>query len=234
MKSRISVVLISLFLSSTPAYSQLLDRDKFARELPAIEEGSLKPENKKIICPFHRMMERAGLYDSSLKTQGALYVTVAKVTEVAKKFGCMISGCGTVATAVSGGQLATFSTIFGSVNMTALHKSIGISHECGLTFPKGSSVVTDAHRMETIRRLSARADANGNITLDDLNFVKEGICREQGVSNNLVGQVEVKLIYAFLGGQERGFIEVKDVERFFFAELPKTIAAPNVDFTSGL
>lgn len=232
MKTLLSALLVCAALGSSPAYTQILDRESYAARLPDIEEGSLKPENKKILCPFHRMLERAGLYDSSKDEQGALTVSILKISELARKFGCMVSGCGTVATAVSGGQLVTLSTTLGKVNLEALHKSFGISHECGLAFPKGSAEVTDAHRAETLRRMAARADANGRLALEDLEAVKESICADQGVKNTLAGQTEVRLIFAFLGGKERGFIDYADVERFFHAELPKTIAAPNVGLNS--
>jgi len=32
------------------------------------------------------------------------------------------------------------------------------------------------------------------------------------------------LIYAYLGGVDRGFVDVADIERLFSAEMPKTIS----------
>ncbi|RZA23947.1 MAG: hypothetical protein EOP10_11325 [Proteobacteria bacterium] len=198
--------------SSTPAPA--LDRDALAAKYPGMDEGSTKPENKKILCPFHRMLERAGLYDSSKKEQSALTVSIIKIATIAQEFSCKFTSCGVVATAVSAGQLTTFTSKLAHVNLEALHKAPGVSHECGLGFAKGGSEVSDAHRAATLAKLN-------------LQTVKEGICKEQSVKNTFAGETEVKLIFAFLGGVDRGFIDYSDVELFFHAELPKTLGSPD-------
>ncbi len=217
--------IVALLMSSSLSFAA--DRDELAAKYPDIEEGSEKPENLKIICPFHRLLERAGIYDSSKSFFGGpLMVSVVKITKAASEFGCQALGCGGVATAVSGGQLATGTTVFSEVNVESLHTALGISHECGLTFEKGGKEVSPRKRAATLAALSNLADEEGRLTLQDLQSVKEGICRAQGVKNNLVGETEVKLIYGFLGGVERGFIDYSDVERFLHAELTKTIGEP--------
>lgn len=203
-----------------------LPREVLAAKYPSIEEGSLRPENKKILCPFLRMLERAGIYDSDKKEQSALAVSIIKITSYAREFGCIIAGCGGVATAVSAGQLTQGTTSPGNVNVEALHTAIGIAHECGLTFAKGGTEVSDAVRGQTLAALAQLTDSEGRLTYDDLETVKLNICEEQGVQNTPAGTVEVGLIYTFLGGNKRGFVDFADVERLFFAELPKNIGRP--------
>lgn len=227
MKVLISAALMSLMSFATLSFAQVPNRDELAAKYPDIEEGSLKPENKKILCPFHRMLERAGLYDAQKNGMGPLTVRVIQIAAVAKEFGCKVLGCASVTGAVSAGQVAKLATFPGHVNLEALHRSLGFSHECGLTFSKGATEVSDAYRRRTLAALASLADEEGRLTLDDLNTVKEAICEEQGVRNDLVQKTEVKLLFNFLGGNERGFVDLADVERFFFAELPKTIAAPD-------
>lgn len=220
----LSLVVIAFSISSS---ASALTRDELIEKYPSLEYGVLAPENKKILCPFHRMLERAGLYDSSKREQSALTVTIIKITSLAQEFGCSVLACGGVATAVSTGQLAKFATLPGKVNLEALHRSLGISHECGLTFAKGGSEVSDEVRANTLNSLAELADEEGRLTLEDLQTVKENICAEQGVRNNSVGKTEVKLIFNFLGGQDRGFIDHSDVELFFNGQLPKTIGSPD-------
>jgi hypothetical protein len=204
-----------------------LPRETLAAKYPQIEEGSLQPENKKILCPFHRMLERAGIYDADKKDQSALTVSILKITSFAREFGCIVTGCGGVATAASAGQLTQGTTTPGSVNVESLHTAIGIAHECGLTFAKGGTEVSDTVRASTLAALAQRADSEGHLTYADLEAVKLNICAAQGVQNTSAGTIEIGLIYTFLGGNKRGFIDYADVERLFFAELPKTIGRPS-------
>jgi hypothetical protein len=205
-----------------------LSREALAAKYPQIEEGSLQPENKKILCPFHRMLERAGIYDADKKEQSALTVSIIKIASFAREFGCMVAACGAVSTAASAGQLTQGTTNPGSVNVESLHTAIGIAHDCGLTFAKGGTEVSDSVRASTLAALAQRADSEGRLSLSDLETVKLNICAAQGVENTSAGAIEVGLIYTFLGGNKRGFIDYADVERLFFAELPKTIGRPSV------
>ncbi len=206
-----------------------VDRDELATKYPSIEEGSQKPENKKILCPFHRLLERAGLYNgNSSAWNSALLVNVLKITRATHEFGCDIGLCSSIATATSAGQIAEGASTFGKVNLEALHRVLGVSHECGLTFAKGTSVVSDEVRNNTLAALFQRADSMGRLSLEDLKAVKQSICEAQGVKNTFIGAGEVGLIYTFLGGSDRGFVDYADVERFFHAELPKTIGKPTL------
>ncbi len=203
-----------------------LSREALAAKYPQIEEGSLQPENKKILCPFHRMLERAGIYDADKKEQSALTVSILKITSFAREFGCIIAGCGGVATAASAGQLTQGTTTPGSVNVESLHTALGIAHECGLTFAKGGTEVSDTVRASTLAALAERTNSEGHLSYSDLEAVKLNICAAQGVQNTSAGTIEIGLIYTFLGGNKRGFIDYADVERLFHAELPKTIGRP--------
>ncbi len=203
-----------------------LSREALVSKYPQIEEGSTQPENKKILCPFHRLLERAGIYDADKKEQSPLTVSVLKITAFAREFGCIIAGCGGVATAVSAGQLTEGTTTQGNVNVESLHTALGIAHDCGLTFAKGGTEVSDTVRAQTLAALSQRADADGHLKYSDLEAVKLNICAAQGVQNTSAGTIEIGLIYTFLGGNRRGYIDYSDVERLFFAELPKTIGNP--------
>ncbi|RZA22266.1 MAG: hypothetical protein EOP10_15705 [Proteobacteria bacterium] len=211
----------------SPAGFELSRADLVSR-YPDIEEGSQQVENKKIVCPFLRMLERAGLFNPELETQSTLTVGIIKIATYAREFGCVVAGCGGVAAAVSAGQVTELASTPGKVNVEALHKALGISHECGLTFAKGGSVVDDATRDSTLAALKERSDTLGRLTFDDLEAVKLSICEAQDVKISAPGRVEIGLIYSFLGGNERGFIDYDDVVRFFHAELPKTLGRPGI------
>jgi hypothetical protein len=220
----------SLFLASLIFVGNIqadpLDREKLVAKYPGLEQGSGRPENKQILCPFHRLLERAGVYDEEIGYGGELLVNIVTMTSKAKEFGCKILACGPVATAVSAGQVATESTSVGKVDIAALHRSLGISHECAFTWAKGGGMVSDAQRDTNLARLKALADADGRLTLGDLQNVKNQICDEQDVVHTVPGQTEVFLIWSFLGGTDRGYIDYDDVDRFFHAELPKFVSEP--------
>jgi hypothetical protein len=145
-------------------------------------------------------------------------------------FGCKIFGCGSVATLVSTGQLTHGHDLikgkakFGYVNITRLHKARGVAHECGLTFDKFGTEVSDSARASTLARFKEISGSNnhpGELSKEDLMLVKKEICKKQGVMITRAGAIEVALIYSYLGGHDRGFIEYDDVARLFHAEMPK-------------
>lgn len=68
--------------------------------------------------------------------------------------------------------------------------------------------------------LTVLQNGDGYVTLEDLRQVKDDICAQQGVSSTSPGRSEVNLIWTFLGGEVRGFIETSDVERFLNGKLP--------------
>ncbi|MBC7659543.1 MAG: hypothetical protein H7249_07515 [Chitinophagaceae bacterium] len=233
MVSSFKKIVVS-FILSTSVLSQsgiAADRDELATKYPDIEAGSLKPENKKILCPFHRLLERAGLYDAEKETMSSgLLVGISKIISATHEFGCDVGVCAGVATLTSTGQVAKGATTIGKVNFEALDKAFGISHDCGLTFAKGGSTVDDAVRDHTLAELFKRTDSTGHLSLQDLKDVKQGICDAQGVKNSTIGRLEVGLIYSFLGGVQHGYIEYDDVVSFLHAELPKTIGKPAAVF----
>ncbi|RZA23981.1 MAG: hypothetical protein EOP10_11240 [Proteobacteria bacterium] len=222
-----SALILALSMVSTPLFAQV-DRAALASKYPDIAAGSQKPENMKIICPFHRLLERAGLYDSSKSAgeQSGLTVGVLKIASIAQEFGCKAIGCGGVAAIVSAGQAVKFAAFPGLVDLEALHKATGVAHECGLTFAKGGVEVSDEVRASTLAALQKKADSEGHLRLADIEAVKEDICQAQGVENVKAGRVEVQLIYTFLGGVERGFVDYEDVNRLFHSELPNVMGSP--------
>jgi hypothetical protein len=221
-----SFAFLSLLLTPAFGVSAAPARENLVLKYPGLEDTQ-RAENPKILCPFHRMLERAGIYDMSTDGPGPLLVSVLKITSAAREFGCQVAQCGTVAAAVSGGQITTGTSSFAKVNIESLHTALGVSHDCGLSFAKGSPEVTESHRAKTLAALASLQDESGHLRYEDLVTVKESICEAQGVRNTLPGKIEMKLIYSFLGGNIRGFIDYSDVERFLHAELPLTIGEPD-------
>ncbi|NRA65373.1 MAG: hypothetical protein HRU19_12880 [Pseudobacteriovorax sp.] len=201
-------------------------REELAVKYPSIDTDTERAENKKILCPFLRMLERTGMFDAEKKEQSALTVSIIKIAKAAREFSCSIVACGGVATIVSGGQLTQLSTHPGQVNLEALHKAVGIAHECGLTFAKNATIIDDDTRANTLAALHRRADGEGKLRFADLQEVKQKICDTQGVKISSAGNLEIALIYSFLGGNDRGFVDYSDVERFLHAQLPETIGKP--------
>ena len=227
MKNLNLIFILSLLLTSTSALAG--DPVKTSEELrakyPSIAEGSDRPENKKILCPFHRMLERAGLYDASKiknpHVSSEILVPVATIRSAAHEFGCAKGTCGLVAVLASLGQTSTKGFADGTaspgkVNVTRLYAVKGQSHECGLTFSKDSTEVSDAVRTESLTRLKAIADKTParTLTLEDLLAVKNEVCHAKG------GDIEIRALYEYLGGNERGFVDYEDVNRILHAEMP--------------
>ena len=201
-------------------------RDRLVEKYPGLLDKNLKSENTAILCPFLRMLTRAGIVDENGETDSEVLVSIIKIASKAREFGCSVIGCGGVATAVSAGQLTQGATDVGKVNLTALHEAVGIAHECGLGFAFGGTTTDATVIAQTLDQLSMRADELGRITFEDLENVKLQRCEEQGVEISTPGATEIKLIFGFLGGNTRGFIEVSDVRRFFTGKLPLTIGNP--------
>jgi len=221
-----SIVLTALL--STTAFSAGLTRDELVSKYPTLNDGSDRTENTEIRCPFHRVLARAGIYDKEQANGGAIYATVMKIATAAKDFGCQVVGCVGVTSAVSGAQLTGRSTYPGYVNLSALHKAGGFSHSCG--FALKNNQVSDEQRDLTLSLLADRADAAGHVTFDAISAVRSEICAPESSSfTKLAVDVESKLLYSFLGGKSRGFVDVSDVERFLHGELPKTIGAPETN-----
>jgi hypothetical protein len=211
--------------SNAPAPTPEERRAELIKEYPSLADDS-RPENRKILCPFHRLLERTGMYDSSRTLKDGIRVAISLISRVAAEFGCSKLSCGGVATAVSAGQITQGTTSFGKVNVEALHTAVGIAHDCGLTFEKGGQEVSDRVRDRTLSELKTLADASGRLTLDDLRQVQLNRCNEQGGKPSQAGLLEGELIYTFLGGNDRGYIMYEDVVLFLHALLPSTIGVP--------
>jgi len=189
-------------------------RQALVAKYPNIEQGSAQPENKKVLCPFQRMLVRSGIYDAEVLPQTTLTVPTQSVTDASFEFGCATGSCGPVAAAVDAGQPGT------GVDLISLHKAGAISHDCGLTFALGGTQVSDAVRDATLARLQTLADASGHLSFTNLMTVKKEICDAQGVTITAPERVEVRLIYAYLAGVENGYILLSDVDRFLHATMP--------------
>lgn len=211
----IALLAVSVFLvgcERTPAPT----REEIVAKYPDVESGSTRAENKKILCPFVRMLERAGLFDEELAGGTSSTVAVKSVGDSAKELGCSFLECNTVASVVSNGQSAE------GVDLERLHEASGVAHDCGLTFALGGTEVSDSVRNTTLNRLAELADDNGELIYDDLLTAKLEICAQQGVEISSPGALETKLIFAYLGGVERGSVPYSDVVRFLNAEMPAT------------
>lgn len=211
--------------TSTGTCSSVYTREQLAEEYPGITEiTGGPPQNKKILCAFHRMLERAGKYPSDDPSE--VIVSKDQILDAIGEYGVSGFRAQGALLAVAFGQLFTGAASFGEVNLAALHRAPPVSHDCGLAFPLGWGEVDDDHIEATLSSLNDLADADGNITFDDLMEVKTSICEEQGVRMSNAGEVEVNAIFTFLGGQKNHYIAVSDVERFLKATLPEVIGVP--------
>lgn len=115
------------------------------------------------------------------------------------------------------------------------------SHDCGYTFKFGDDSVNDQVRAATLARFNVIAGQNqGKIKLADLVQVKKEMCQRDYPLYKKSGlnpfspvdethqimlpdnrdQIEVALIWAYLGGMDNGFITPEDLDRFFHASFP--------------
>lgn len=208
----IALLLASLILAACGA--DMPTRETIATQYPEVTDNQV-PENLNIMCPFLRMIERTGLY-SPADEPGVL--SQASVVSGTTEFGCDSFFCTTLASTTGNKQ-----GMGGDINIEDLANVPDISHECGLTFAFGSQQVDDAIREDTLDRLFELTDSEGRLTFADLMSVKLDICAEQNVTITALGKGEVKLIFAFLGGVDRGFVDFSDVNAFLHAQLPETI-----------
>jgi len=235
------VLMLGAFTLSAPAHSKpsvsssAHQRAELLRKYPGLADSQLaqRAENPKILCPFHRLIERAGIYDSHRSKgsdENSLFISIQKIAQIAQDFGCSLLNCGGAATAASTGQLLTHSTEAGYVNLLQLHRAVGAAHDCGFTFALGGSAVSEKTRQNTLAILKTFADEKGRVGLEDLNMLKTLRCKIQGATLTIPDQIEVDLIYTFLGGSERGYVDYDDVVRLFYAELPRTLGSPGLAF----
>ncbi|MBV1883162.1 MAG: hypothetical protein KUG82_16100 [Pseudomonadales bacterium] len=201
----------------TGCYGPMPTRDELATAYPDVEQGSSRSENTEVLCPYVRMLERAGLFDEELSGKPTMELITESVTSAAQTFGCATLECGTVAKQVSSGQGLA------GVDIGQLHLADGVAHECGLTFVDGGTVVDEGVRQATLDSLALLADEDGHLVYLDIEAVKAEVCASQGLNISTAGLTEIKLIYAYLGGVDRGYVLHSDIVRLFNAELPETI-----------
>ena len=211
------------------AESSELKRDQLLEKYPNLTADT---DNEKVVCPFLRMLNKAGLLLDEDKPEDmpAELVSIGTITSASKEFGCSTLSCGGVATAVSAGQKIAGTTDIGYVNIEKLHTAKGIAHECGYTFALNETEVNPKVRAQTLSMLKDRAKVTGQVSLKDLKDVKKSICESQGKDVTLAGSIEAELIYTFLGGEKRGYVELNDVDSFLHAKLPKTLGKPGRHF----
>lgn len=233
-KKPISKALISLFIASivvalttTSCVIPAPTREQIVAKYPTVDQGSMRPENRKILCPFTRMLERSSLFDSERLANGTSVVSVDTISKAAIDFGCSSLVCkDLVAKAVSSAQGRNGV----DVDIEKLHAAGSVSHQCGLTFAQGGTEVSDAVRQTTLGRLALLADAKGHLTYANIYAVKQAICAEQGLAiDNEGGDLEPKVLFAYLGGVENGFVALSDVDKLLHAEMPATKAKSWVD-----
>jgi hypothetical protein len=133
-----------------------LSRSELVKKYPSIEEGSKKKENKKVMCPFLRMLHRAGAL-TTVSIKNDIMVRIGELAKASQEFGCGIIACGSVAAGVSGGQLSHLKDARSGrakarhVNLTNLPHGRGFAHDgCGLTFNKGEKEISDDRRNKTL------------------------------------------------------------------------------------
>ena len=228
MKNSLSFTIFILLTFSSLNSFALADfatSEELRMKYPTIDDGSQRVEKKEILCPFWRLIERSGTLDTiNQAKESDVIISIFNIAAKAKEFGCKWVECAAVATLVSAGQNThPGTTNMMSVNISKLHKARGIAHDCGLTFEKGGTEVSDFRRSQTLARLKVFADQKqATLTHDDLMKVKLQTCEDEDVTMSAPGELEVGLIFNFLGGKDRGFIEYSDVVRFFHAKMPLT------------
>jgi hypothetical protein len=231
--SLLVMCLFGFLLQTSIAASKYPTSEDLRAKYPEIAEGSDKKENKEILCPFWRLIERTGsLKSMNISSNSDVILSIKNLVAKATEFGCRWFECGSVANLVSAGQLThPGTTKLLSVNISKLHKARGVAHDCGFTFVKGGTKVSNIKRLKTLNRLKRIADNNhskGTLSNEDLMSVKLQICKEQNVEISKAGSIEVDLIFSFLGGKDRGFVEYEDVKRLFHAEMPLTKAVNRI------
>ena len=189
---------------------------------PDISAASTKVEEVEVLCPFQRMLKRSGILDEAIE-ENSFEVKNRTLTEATEVFGCDSTTC---STAIGYASLAQGN--WNSIELNRLHEAGFLSHDCGLQFELGGVTVSDTRRAATLSRLSELA-VDGRLGFNDLMTVKNETCAREGVEITIGGETEVKLIYAYLGGPDRDYIEYSDVEKFLHATMPDYKAAGFID-----
>jgi hypothetical protein len=217
------------------------------------------PDDKKVICPFLRLLKRTGLLDKEIENNLSIAsdeksvapVSLAHLELVTGEIGCEGKACVAVAASVAKNQnsLSPPQVDIGRLFAAPTRASYSnqsqdrASHDCGYTFQFGDEAVNDETRTATLQRFKEIADKNaGRISIADLVAVKKESCQRDYkiykakglLPFNLVDeakqtlipdsrdQMEVALIYAYLGGVDNGYLTYEDLSNFFYAKI-----APN-------
>lgn len=217
-----------------------------------------EPEDKKVICPFLRLLKRTGLLDEEIQTNLAKSphskdiapVTLAKLMNVTGEIGCDGAACVAVAQSVAKtqriGEPATsvdIARLFDAPPRSTFkdQSKDHASHDCGYTFQFADETVNDKVRDATMARFKEIADQNGGkIYIADLVKMKKESCKRDYLAYKASGKLpfnrvdeanktlvpdsrdhtEVALIFAYLGGIDRGYVTHEDLDRFFHAQFP--------------
>lgn len=233
--SLISLALLIVAPAQTTGFFGDADTSKELRaEYPDLESN--RTGNPLILCPFLRLLERSGRLDDAIDDNDV--IKSHQLNKAADDFGCDTTFmCGPVVAVVSTGQKVTEGFSFASFNpfrastvdLERLWDAPPISHECAFTFEngKGEEGVSATRLSSSMARFANRADADGHLVYADILSVKTKICDEESVEITSAGRIETRLIFSYLGGNERGYVEYTDVEGFLQVDtqMPQTKAA---------
>lgn len=174
------------------------------------------PEDKRIICPFMRILKRSGLLEEEIAknlkapwAKDAVFpVSVLKLIGFTNQLGCQGIACAAVAEQAAMSQNKNWPAL--TVDIGKLFaapprdqyknraKQQRASHDCGFTFQFGDESVNDEVRSATLSRFKAIAEQNqGQIKLADIVQVKKEMCKRdyaiyQGSGLNAFSPVDDK------------------------------------------
>ena len=208
------------------------------------------PENKKVMCPLLRIIHRSEDWAKEIKAtlkiekwqDLILPVPFAKLVESAGKFGCDSSACSAVAAKAAAGQLGKEPTDVkpeDPIDIGNLTAAKGLAHDCGFAFALGDKEVNPKVVEETLKLFESFAK-EGSLTLADIMKVKFAMCKrdfdlaqqkslptlnqindtKDSLKPGTADEIEVSLIFTYLGGVDNGTVLVSDVRRLFQAEIP--------------
>ncbi len=152
--------------------------------------ASVPAEDKKVLCPFLRMVHRTGVWkqeiiNNLLQNAGKgnlMYpLTIKALLAPALEFGCGVGGCKPVAVGVSAGQTKTDPSLINDMSLVDignLPDALGVAHDCGYSFGLGEREVNPARRDESLRMFKARAKNGTDISLADIIQVKQENCKK--------------------------------------------------------
>lgn len=206
-----------------------LDPSQLLQAFPNMLDDDNLPEESEIMCPMLRMMRRTGVLPKSIRDPH--YSISSIIGAMTDNFGLSLSTRAVVtgvATGMSMGQLVTFSTYPGFVNLDQLYNVFIGSHGSGYTFDGGSTAVSPNITANTISALKQLEDSDGHLSFDDLKIVKEDAASSRDISVSPVSMFEAGFIWTFCGGEGRGYVETSDVERFLNGRMPLTVGLPGL------